>query len=102
MSRCPRSSAGCGAAGPPCISLGRSQLGGSPVPSDAPASGASLGRGADVSGEKPGLPERIAETTQQQLELKSAADPSPEKERLFLLDGTALAYRAHFAFLRAN
>ena len=27
---------------------------------------------------------------------------SESQERLFLLDGTALAYRAHFAFLRAN
>ena len=27
---------------------------------------------------------------------------SETKERLFLLDGTALAYRAHFAFLRAR
>ncbi|MCE9634584.1 MAG: DNA polymerase I [Planctomycetes bacterium] len=30
------------------------------------------------------------------------APPEPQNERLFLLDGTALAYRAHFAFLRAN
>ena len=30
------------------------------------------------------------------------AHAASERERLFLLDGTALAYRSHFAFLRAN
>ena len=34
---------------------------------------------------------------------RRAADAGPAaRERLFILDGTALAYRAHFAFLRAN
>jgi DNA polymerase-1 len=31
-----------------------------------------------------------------------SAPAAPVRERLFLLDGTALAYRSHFAFLRAN
>src|SRR5204862_341742 len=53
--RAARAEAGCGAAAPPCASLDQVQVGDSPAPRDAPASGASREGGANVTdqGDRP-------------------------------------------------